>query len=255
MSSARHASTADCILVHGYLDGSAVWQRLVDRLDDAGWGAQALRLKPVADAQRTSGELLEEYARQVRAECARLSPNRPVVLVGHSMGGAIVELAAAQGVPGLVGLVLVTPAPLRGFPLPEEVMQRFVARADLTNRDEIRAGKQALSVALDDAAQDVLATATLETGAAFALEQLKAWTGGHPDGLLASRADVPVQVITTDDKTFTAEFLEQESRRYGDVEICKVSGAGHWPHLERPELLTEAMNRFLVRIAAVRSVG
>lgn len=255
MSSPLHASTADCILVHGYLDGPAVWQRLVDRLDTAGWRARAVRLNPVADPERTSAQLLEEYAKQVRAECARLSPHRPVVLVGHSMGGAIVELAAAQGVPGLAGLVLVTPAPLRGVPLPQEAMQRFVARTGLTDRQEIRAGKRALSLALDDAAHEVLATATLETGAAFALEQLKAWTGGHPDGLLASRAEVPVQVITTDDKTFSAELLEHESRRYADVEICKIPGAGHWPHLERTELLAAAMNRFLVRIAAVRSVG
>nr|WP_297383364.1 alpha/beta hydrolase [uncultured Roseateles sp.] len=234
--------------MHGYLDGPPVWQRLLARLDQL--CGVCVQLAPVADSQRGSAGLLEAYAQQVLAACARASATAPVILVGHSMGGAIVELAAAKGFAGLAGLVLITPAPLRGVQLQEEITQRFVARAGLTDRDEIRAGKRALAVSLDAAAQGILADATLKTGEGFALEQLAAWTGGHPQGEAPSRVRVPVQIITTDDRFFTAELLQGEARRFSSVEVCHIAGAGHWPQLEQADSLANAMNCFFGRIVS-----
>jgi pimeloyl-ACP methyl ester carboxylesterase len=250
--SAVPTSTPKLVLVHGYLDGPAVWRRLLDHLDGLAQAATCVRLTPIGDRTQSPAELLEAYARQVLAECTRSAGGEPIVLVGHSMGGAVAELAAAQGIRALTGLVLVTPSPLRGVPLPAEVMQRFATRAALTDRDEIRAGKRAMSVDLDAAAQELLATATLETGEAFALEQLRAWTGGHPQGLVPSRVDVPVQLVTTDDKFFTADLLRQEATRFRGATDCHVAGAGHWPQLEQPALLAAVVESFLARVTPPR---
>jgi pimeloyl-ACP methyl ester carboxylesterase len=241
------------VLVHGYMDGPAVWQRVLDHLDGLAPTATCVQLAPIGDGQRSSAELLEAYAHQVHAECARSASGEPIVLVGHSMGGAVAELAAAKGIEALMGLVLVTPSPFRGVPLPTDVMRRFATRAALTDRNEIRAGKRALAVGLDAAAQDILATATLETGEAFALEQLRAWTGGHPQGQAPSQVDVPVQIVATDDKFFTADLLRQESARFRDVTLGHVAGAGHWPHLEQPALLAAAIEGFIARIRPTAS--
>jgi pimeloyl-ACP methyl ester carboxylesterase len=241
------------VLVHGYLDGPAVWQRLLDQLDGHSRTATRIRLTPIGDPSLSSTELLDAYAHQVRAECAAFAGSQPIVLVGHSMGGAVAELAASKGIQALTGLVLITPSPLRGVPLPTEVMRHFATRAALTDRDEIRAGKRALAVNLDPAAQDILATATLETGEAFALEQLRAWTGGHPQGLAPSRVDVPVQLVTTDDTFFTAELLRREAARLGDVTHCHVAAAGHWPQLEQPTLLAAVIESFLARVTPATS--
>jgi pimeloyl-ACP methyl ester carboxylesterase len=254
MTAARAPKPA-CVFVHGYVDGPAVWRRLIDRLDIDAASSTCVRLAPVGDPQRTSAQLLEAYAQQVQVECAAVPGQSPIVLVGHSMGGPVVELAASLGVERLAGLVLVTPAPLGGVPLPSEVMDRFTARTALTDRADIRSGKRALAVDLDEAAQEILAQATLDTGAAFALEQLKAWTGGHPDGRAPSRVEVPVQIVTTDDRFFTVELLEREAARYRDAEVRKVAGAGHWPQLEQPELLAIRMNRFFDRISAAAVDG
>ena len=239
-----------CVLVHGYVDGPSVWARLAALLTAQGIEVDAVRLAPVGEPDAPSGRLLEAYARQVRAFGERGDDARPLVLVGHSMGGGIVELAAAQGIASLAGMVLLTPAPLRGVPLSPAVVQRFEARAGLTDRDEIRAGKRGLAVSLDTEAQDILAECTLSTGADFAREQLRAWTGGHPAGQDAACVSTPVLMVTTDDQFFTAAALAQEAKRFARCEVTHVSGAGHWPHLEQPQRLAAALSAFLAGIAA-----
>lgn len=53
-----------------------------------------------------SGETMVEDVRAVVA-ALEVEEGRGVVLVGHSMGGALAALVAEAGVPGLVGLVVV----------------------------------------------------------------------------------------------------------------------------------------------------
>lgn len=250
MTAAPSDARVRCVLVHGYLDGPRVWARIVGRLPQQRVGVVSVRLAPVGDANATSAQLLEAYAAQVRLACECSGEALlPVVLVGHSMGGAVVELAASAGIAGLAGVVLVTPSSLRGVPLPGPVMQRFHERAALMDRAEIRAGKRSLAISLDDEAAEILASSTLETGTGFAREQLRAWTGGHPTGEGSADVRVPVRVVTTEDRFFTAAHLAREAQRFADCEIAHVAGAGHWPQLEQPQQLANVIEAFLTDIA------
>jgi len=234
------------LFVHGYMDGAEVWTRTIERLSLQGWHAEAVSLKPANTPLASSGELLESYAKQV-LECAEhvSTSGSRVVIVGHSMGGQIAELLASRLADRVVGLVLVTPAPLGGTSLPPAVMNRFESRIGLTDVAEIKAGKRNLAVALDDDAQDILARATMATKPYAAFEQLRAWTGGHPAGKEPSHVEAPVLTITTDDKFFTAEMLAQGKTRFRASSLEKIDGAGHWPQLERPEALARAITRFV----------
>jgi pimeloyl-ACP methyl ester carboxylesterase len=49
---------------------------------------------------------------------------KPFVIAGHSMSGPIVELVAASR-PDAIGLILLAPAPMGGFRLPEEVIEQI----------------------------------------------------------------------------------------------------------------------------------
>lgn len=235
------------VLVHGYLDGPDVWQRLLGQLRLPGWDSVVCRLERATDGEAVSADILECYARQVLAhiEAAGVAAPSRLVLVGHSMGAQVAELAAAELVGRVAGLARVTPAPLAGYPLAPEIQSRFESRAVLRDASAIGPGKRGMAEALDDAAVDILVAATLATGPDTALEQLRAWTGGHPAGHRPSDITVPVLTVATDDRFFTADMLEQGSSRFRHRAFTRISGAGHWPQLEQPAALAEALERFV----------
>lgn len=245
------------VFVHGYLDGPEVWKPLLDQLVLPGWQIVNCRLQANFAPQATTNAAatLEHYARQVldqvgiSRQAEDMSQEDRFIFVGHSMGAQIAELAALEVGQHLSALVRITPAPLAGYPLPAEVMARFASRAVLADPDAIGAGKQAMAKALDGGGVDILVRATLATGPAAALEQLHAWTGGHPAGNVPSAIDAPVLTIATDDAFFTADMLENGAKRFSRRTFEHVPGAGHWPQLEQPCALARAIERF-VRVLA-----
>jgi pimeloyl-ACP methyl ester carboxylesterase len=240
------ASQGAIMFVHGYMDGPQVWQRTIEELSLPGWDMLVCHLAPAGAAGASSEATLDCYAQQVLALLdAALPTPRRVVLVGHSMGGQVAELAARQWQGQLAGLVLITPAPLAGTPLPPEVMERFRSRIGLADPVAIGQGKRALGIGLDDDAVDVLVRSTLATGSDTALEQLQAWTGGHAAGAQASAVQAPVLTIATDDRFFTVEMLEHNATRFQRSSVKKIAGAGHWPQLEQPEALAHALEAFV----------
>lgn len=238
-------SQGTLVFVHGYMDGPQVWQRTIDALSLPGWDILVCQLASAANAA-SSGLTLECYAQQVLDQIdARVPAPRQLVIVGHSMGGQVAELAAQQRQDRLAGLVLITPAPLGGTPLPPEVMDRFRSRIGLTDTVAIGQGKRALGIGLDDDAVEVLTRSTLATGSDAALEQLGAWTGGHAAGAQASQVQAPVLTIATDDKFFTVDMLQRYATRFQRSSVEKIAGAGHWPQLEQPAALARAFEAFV----------
>ena len=101
------------LLVHGFADGPAVFAQLAPRLAAEGCAVRALHLTGfgggpdrMADATLAAwrGDLDREIA-ALRAE----SPDRPIWLVGHSLGGALAFDAALRPANRIAGLVLLAP--------------------------------------------------------------------------------------------------------------------------------------------------
>ncbi|MFG1266110.1 alpha/beta fold hydrolase [Xanthobacter sp. YC-JY1] len=239
------------VFVHGYRDDAETWRFVRARLEGMGLATLAIKLCQAGLGQE-SAQILDHYAMQVLSEIGKVAPTKRFLIVGHSMGAQVAELAASQLPPKrLAGLVLVTPAPLAGYALPEAEYARFAASARQTNPANIEAAWRALSPNAGDAGIAELVRATLNTSEAFALEQLRAWTGGHPAGQMSFPLNVPVLIIAAEQDFFFTKRLIRDTilPRFRNPAFEIIDESGHWAHVENPRLLAMAISRFASRLS------
>jgi pimeloyl-ACP methyl ester carboxylesterase len=198
---------------------------------------------------------------------------RPAVLVGHSLGGAIAwELA--QGRPELVTAALLEDPPLyRGEP--EEHKRNLVVRIFPLMRDRAaawqRAGVDVAAAADEIAARPYGADPALrmrdrlldDAITAMADAQLRmdpeVLTGAANGRTLAGMdtsapVGVPVKILAADDAegpAFTSAHERRLAETHPSVEVVRVAGAGHLIHDERRSRATyaEHLAEFLGRHA------
>ena len=92
------------VLVHGSWHGAWCWEKLLPLLEAAGHSAVAIDLPAHGDDETPIAEAtLEAYAERIGAVAAAQS--EPVVLVGHSMGGAAIT-QAVQHCPESIGVLV-----------------------------------------------------------------------------------------------------------------------------------------------------
>ena len=105
--------TPALLFIHGFADGPAVFSKLAPPLADAGFAVRALHLSgsgvPPAEMKGTT---LATWRGDIDREIAALrdaQPDRPIWLIGHSLGGALAYDAALRPENHVAGLVLLAP--------------------------------------------------------------------------------------------------------------------------------------------------
>lgn len=131
----QHGSAEPAIIFLHYWGGtSRTWSQVAARLQDKfqtiaydarGWGRSD---------KTSAGYALSDLADEVLALVHELRVNN-FVLVGHSFGGKIAQLAASRRPEGLLGLVLVAPAPPTPLRLPDEMRETQIHAYD--NRENV----------------------------------------------------------------------------------------------------------------------
>jgi pimeloyl-ACP methyl ester carboxylesterase len=229
------------LLIHGFLDDASVWDGLVDslggevatvRYDLPGFGT---RSGSVAEARIVTLESLATEAGDVLA-----GVEGPVIVVGQSLGTQVAELVAGQHPEQVRGLVLLTPVPLGGTRLPDEVVAGF--RALGGDRDAQRAVRAELSPHMGDEQLDRL----VEVGATVAADVvshyvdvwnngLDVWDNGVNDAPGNSAFGGPVLIIRGGADAFVTEQLAGEvGLRFARAEEKVIDKGGHWVHVEHP---------------------
>ncbi len=232
------------VFIHGFLDGAAVWddvvQALGERADDAlcvdlpGMGGRASERAPSSLAG-----LAEDVARRVRALA------RPVILIGQSMGAQVAEMVAGELDSQVRALVLLTPVPLAGTGLPDNAMNSF--RALGGSPDAQRALRRHLSVNLDGDRLEKLGRLgdAVEPVSVGILADL--WNRGDVLGASHTRYDGPVLIVRGEGDSFvTAEVVDNAvASRFNEPAVACIGNAGHWPHVEQPEAVAKTLAEFL----------
>jgi pimeloyl-ACP methyl ester carboxylesterase len=236
------------VFLHYWGGSSRTWHAVIERLagqahcialDQRGWG------KSIATDGRYD---LAAMADDVEVVTQRLSLNR-FILVGHSMGGKVAQIVAGRRPTGLMGLVLVAPAP--PTPMPVRAEQRAAMLASYGTREGVL---QALSVLASATSPDDLREQVIEDTLAGAPDAKRAWTDrGMIEDISAGLAGVttPTIVVVGDrDQVEHEEALRAAFARFLPQATFRVlEGVGHLSPLQAPDAIADAC------LAVLKSVG
>lgn len=238
---ARHkgpSEEAPCLVLLHAAGGSRLeWPGELRRLPNA--SVYALDLPGHGRSDPPGRDRIEAYAAVVLAFIEQLGL-RNVVLLGRSMGGAVVQLIGLQQAPAVSGLVLVaTGARLRVMDvILEGIRDDFEGTAEMIVNNVWAEGAPA---AMIEASRQQF----LETDPAVA----------HGDYVACNRFDVmdrlgeiqlPTLVINgTADRMTPLKYGRYLAEEIPDAQLLIVEGAGHMVTLEKPEAVATAVRRFL----------
>ena len=248
-----------CLFVHGFGDGAYVWEGVVSRLSGAGRClAPDLRGHGRSYHHPEGRYRIGDHAGDIAALCGAAALGR-VVLIGHSMGGAVALHVAARGRVDVAALVLVDCGP----PATAEVAARLAAAADdAASASYASAGDYVARMA---EAQPLARPSELEFAAARALRPdgqgrlvSRCDPAMRPDSELAQPAErsaiwsalaaieCPVLVVRgSASAVLDAAALRRMEGMGGDVTVRTVPHAGHAVMLDNPDGLAAAIDGFL----------
>ncbi|MEZ4452172.1 MAG: alpha/beta hydrolase [Nannocystaceae bacterium] len=219
------------LLVHGWMMNGGVFDDLLGHLDTRGLRLVIPDQRGAGASDRPAGGYsLARYARDLRA-LMDAEASTPWVIIGHSMGGQVAQLVAADAPDRVSGLVLLCPVPASGIPLPPEAQALFRGASSREPQATIlgMACKQ-----LSAASQERLLGLGATVDAVCIAETFDAWmTGGFAERLGEIRART--LVVGTDDPFLPPDFLRQAvSGPIAGARLAVLPGPGHYVQVERP---------------------
>jgi len=169
-------------------------------------------------------------------------------LIGHSMGGMVLQWVAAS-IPSLIkSAVAVTPVPACGVPQMDEGRRQFLLKAGdsaeglalffmggTANRHNIAWAKSMAEKSLDITAHEVYAKYTLAWAETNFVQKVQG-------------VQVPLKVLVGDHDTITAEMMKQTILKwFPNSEIEVLSNSGHYPMFEIPINLATICQSFMIQ--------
>ncbi len=236
------------VLVHGNFASRRWWTELLTR-PPRGLRLIAPDLLNFGASDPLPGPLsLDAYAGALIATMDALSLDR-AVLVGHSLGAAVVERAALAAPGRAAGLMLVDGAPPEGLPRPEEhyaLLSGFVG-----DRDGLAAALAPLCGSSTPPYWDALLDDALAM-AAPAFEGNARALGGEALDAPPAGFDVPVVVLHGGmDPLIETDMAMATARHWPDAHLETWPDVGHSPQVEAPDRFAALLTAFVQGAAMV----
>jgi 2-hydroxy-6-oxonona-2,4-dienedioate hydrolase len=237
---------APLVLLHGYLGGSSQWDGQLPLLSEH-FDVIAINLAGYGLANHlTAPTDLADHARNVLGTLDHLGIGR-FHLLGHSMGGMIVQEITKQAPHRVNKLVLYATGPLGCIPGRFETMERSRERL---REDGVQRTARRISATwlLDREASPAfealaaLATQASEQAASAGLSAMEAWDGREH----LSRIEQATLVIWGEgDRTYGWSQIEMLWRNIPRASLAVLPACAHALHLERSALFCTLLIEFL----------
>ncbi|MGW9306694.1 alpha/beta fold hydrolase [Saccharomonospora azurea] len=234
------------IAVHGWFGSARAWQPLIPHLDPTAFRYVFVNLRGYGDRRGEPGEhTLAEAASDVRAVADAVSAER-FSLVGHSMGGSVMQRVLADAPERVRSLVGISPVPASGVPFDDDGWALFSGAA--TDPEKRRAivdlttGNRLTGVWLDAMVRHSLEHSDER---AFA-DYLLAWA--KTDFHAAIEGDpTPVKVIVGEHDPALGEATMRQTftRWYPNCTVDVLANCGHYAIDETPVALATSLETFL----------
>lgn len=248
----RSGSGPTFVLVHGYLGGAEQWRREIEHFSGH-YDVIAANLPGFGTAADRSGcATIEGMAEAVHMLLDELKVGE-YMLLGHSMGGMIVQEMARMRPERVRGLVLYGTGPLGLMPDRFEPLAASRERllADGVEATSRRIGATWFKRGAEARAYPLVAEIGAKANpqaAEAALGAMGAWDGRQALRLLT----MPTLVIWGDaDRSYRWPQVETLWTNLPDVRLSVIPGAAHAAHLEKPEIFHSLVEDFLTECASM----
>ena len=224
------------VLVHGWMCDSADMAALQSELPRD-------RITLAVDLRghgRSVGEFSDYSMSSMADDLAALCSDQKlsdVLIIGHSMGGAVAIEAAVRHPDLVAGVVLVDSPWVFVSPAPETIAGAAELRTNAFagRRDRLLAARRTVHRA------DTVLTGAEQDPAAESFASLMSWPG--PERLSACTRPIAAQFSDGSWPQVQAIFSDAQTNPH-PVDVTHIVGTGHWIQAERPEIVAEIALRF-----------
>ncbi len=229
------------LFVHGWMVSGHIWDELLPLLD--GFRLIVPDLRGAGGTPAGDGAItLDRYVADLDALCAALDLH-DAHLVGNSMGGQLATLLAARAPQRFATLTLLSPVPVDGLALPEELLPVFGESGG--DRERLGGIIDMACLRLPPAARERLLDEAVRIAPDIIRTSFDAWRQGLP-GTSLGPATMPATVVATDDPFLPAAFLEQAvAARLPNARLVRLEGPGHYPQIEAPLETAQLLRSFI----------
>lgn len=253
-STAGEGRTA-LVFVHGWSCDARYWQNQVMAFAD---DYQVVSLDLAGHGHSSTDRLaftMASFANDVRSVIEKEEIGR-AILVGHSMGGAVIAEAARLMPEKVIGIVGIDTLQNVGERHPQKFVDDMVAPFDA---DFINATRNFVAVMFPQGADPRLVNWVREDMSsapkAVALSAFRNYLQQYVNGEAAQIFDdVRIPVISINARLWPTE-PEENRKHIADYQLYYIDGTGHFPMLEKPGEFNALLRKAIHSVEAKRSTG